>query len=175
MQIVSISVLFALASLMGSGPLAVIGTAIAMPNPATVADADPAALALDKRAPAAEPVTEPVAQPFAAPDEEGDVDVSDDDGGDGGDDGDLEMEVVDANVSPSLVPRKLTSCGNQGQIKRLKNKFKGGCDPKKSKGFRSAHNCGRTGGKGYMCVLGGKATCYTNLKGLNFENGECFL
>lgn len=83
-------------------------------------------------------------------------------------------------TNETLVPAEadaaaLTSCQNCGKIKK-KAKFNGGCDPAKSKGYRSSHNCKNAGGKSYLCVRDGVAHCYKgNLANLAMEHGECFL
>ncbi len=83
-------------------------------------------------------------------------------------------EIADADFEePTLVPRAQRTCKNDGRLRR--KKFVGqGCDPKKSKGPRSSHNCP---GKAYLCVENGKATCYSGgaVKKLGAEGGECFL
>ena len=88
-------------------------------------------------------------------------------------------EIVDVDMNEALAERDSlagpTPCGNKGKIKRVKKEYKGACNPKDSKGFRSSHNCKNAGGKSYLCVINNKATCYNNLKGLNYEHGECFL
>jgi hypothetical protein len=158
MQLTSIAVLAALASFLGSNSpiLAVSATAVAAAAPDALNDAVsvPAAEVLFKRA----------ADPLPAADASADE----------GDDAEEELDVVDVDDDdqPSLVPRAPTACGNKGLIKRVKKSYKGACNPKNSKGIRSSHNCP---GKSYLCVLRGVATCHKNLKGLNYERGECFL
>jgi len=52
------------------------------------------------------------------------------------------------------------------------------CVPEKSKGFLSSHNCAKKGGTAYLCVQSGSSFCVSgkaNVKGANYENGECFL
>ncbi len=73
----------------------------------------------------------------------------------------------------SLAPRAQRTCENQGKLRRNKFLCKG-CDPKKSKGYKSSHNCK---GKAYLCVEKGVGTCYSGgaVKKLNAEGGECFL
>ena len=55
----------------------------------------------------------------------------------------------------SVLETRTTACGNQGKIGRPK--YDPNCLPSNSKGYKSAHNCQ---GKSYLCVIGGKATCY---------------
>ncbi|KAF9568727.1 hypothetical protein CPC08DRAFT_353267 [Agrocybe pediades] len=65
-------------------------------------------------------------------------------------------------------------CSNSGKLNT--NKFADqGCDPARSKGFGSAHNCKNKGFKAYFCYQNGISTCYklSSLK-LPLENGECF-
>ena len=71
----------------------------------------------------------------------------------------------------------LVSCQNCAKIKKKKPKFRGGCDPAKSKGFLASHQCSnkKVGGKSYLCVRNGVAHCYKgNLANLRMEHGECF-
>lgn len=71
----------------------------------------------------------------------------------------------------------LFSCQNFTKIKKKKPKFKGGCDPAKSKGFLASHQCSnkKVGGKSYVCVRDGVVHCYRgNLANLRMEHGECF-
>jgi hypothetical protein len=161
MQLTSIAFLAALASFLGSHSplLAVSATAVAAAAPEpNDAVSLPLGDVLFKRS--ADPLPAADALPVA----------------DDSDDPEEELDVVDVDADdaghPSLVPRAPTACGNKGLIKRVKKEYKGACNPKNSKGFRSSHNCP---GKTYLCVLRNKATCYKSLKGLNFEKGECFL
>jgi hypothetical protein len=111
----------------------------------------------------------------------------------------LPVIAMDADVEPltrrevqEIFDRGQTSCRNDGIIGRDKydpqyvschnirqllvpDSSVCSCLPGSSKGKKSSHNCVGIGGKSYLCVLSGKATCYTsNLKNLNMENGECF-
>ncbi|KAJ3206285.1 hypothetical protein HDU67_008285 [Dinochytrium kinnereticum] len=67
--------------------------------------------------------------------------------------------------------RQLT-CRNDGKLKRTLDRLMPGCDPAKSKGFRSAHNCP---GKNYLCVIDGKGVCGPKGNFPTAEGGECFL
>ncbi|KAE8150340.1 hypothetical protein BDV25DRAFT_112730 [Aspergillus avenaceus] len=76
---------------------------------------------------------------------------------------------VDAN---NPVVQAQNHCSNCAKIKKKKARFGKNCDPAKSLGWKSSHNCK---GTSYLCVQGGKATCYSRpLNKLNMENGECF-
>ncbi len=85
------------------------------------------------------------------------------------DEADDDVDGTEPDIS-SLQPRATRHCSNTGKL----TKAVGKCNPSNSKGFKSAHNCKNRGGKRYYCVQGGKGTCYTNLKKLTLENGECF-
>ncbi|KZT55195.1 hypothetical protein CALCODRAFT_484949 [Calocera cornea HHB12733] len=84
--------------------------------------------------------------------------------------------LVLASLLALAMAQRPMSCGNQGLLKKPKPPRLGpGCDPAKSKGYKSSHNCP---GSNYLCVINGVATCYEGksaLKKLNAENGECFL
>ncbi|KAJ7022343.1 hypothetical protein C8F04DRAFT_1194553 [Mycena alexandri] len=66
------------------------------------------------------------------------------------------------------------SCQNGGR--KLGQAFKK-CDPKKSKGFLSAHNCKNKGGNYYYCITNAGIFCESvdTAARTKLENGECFL
>ena len=60
-----------------------------------------------------------------------------------------------------LEARDTQHCSNKGKLKRPK--YHPDCLPSDSRGFRSAHNCKRSGGKTYLCVQRNVATCYVSM------------
>ncbi|KAF9894570.1 hypothetical protein FE257_006455 [Aspergillus nanangensis] len=87
-------------------------------------------------------------------------------------DDDATMDILQPDAS-----LKDIRCENCGKIKKDKPKFGGYCSPRSSKGYRSSHECSgkNVGGKSYLCVQNGVATCYhNNLAKLRMEGGECF-
>jgi hypothetical protein len=164
MQLTSITLTAALVALLSSSPLAVV--------------AAPSANALANAVASPDAFAEPAAGPVAvdAPLDKRSAIAQDNSGDDEGDNGVDGADVVDVELAtPELVARATRHCANNGRIKRNKSKYKGKCQKKDSIGYFSSHNCANRGGKSYLCVQGQKATCYsTNLRGLNFENGECF-
>lgn len=75
-----------------------------------------------------------------------------------------------------LIARDTRHCANNAPISKDKEKFFPGCQRSRSLGYLSAHNCRNRGGRSYLCVQGGVATCHTinNAQSRNFENGQCF-
>ena len=85
----------------------------------------------------------------------------------------IDLDAVGDEEFADLVKR--ASCSNDGKITRVKPEYRGGCALVNSIGFQSSHNCAGRGGRSYLCVQSRVAQCYTsNLRNLNFENGECF-
>ena len=81
----------------------------------------------------------------------------------------------DGKIGRDKYDPQYVSCSNVRQLLCFLTGALCSCLPANSKGKKSSHNCVNSGGKSYLCVLSGAATCHTqNLKGLNMENGECF-
>ena len=75
--------------------------------------------------------------------------------------GELFLEPGEPLGGWSSLEKRTVHCANQGKITRPK--YDPNCLPTASKGYRSAHNCKNLGGKSYLCVQGGQATCYVSV------------
>ncbi|KAI0042446.1 hypothetical protein FA95DRAFT_565933 [Auriscalpium vulgare] len=68
------------------------------------------------------------------------------------------------------------ACQNSGKLQQ-KDWVSQGCDPTKSIGFTSSHNCvNKKSGKAYFCYYRGTKMCVNgrSLVKADMENGECF-
>jgi hypothetical protein len=205
MQLARIALLVSLSAIFGGSRLAgwadasaianahANAHALASPDPAALAADGPSLLPIDaplmKRAPvaapaaAAEPKAEPKAEPEAEPKAEPEAEAEPDPEAVPEAQPAAEPAAVavaepepapkpQPQPAPELERRATVHCHNSAKIKRVKSSYRGACDPSRSKGFRSSHNCP---GRSYLCVRNGVATCHKSLRGLNMENGECFL
>ncbi|KLU83076.1 hypothetical protein MAPG_02143 [Magnaporthiopsis poae ATCC 64411] len=82
----------------------------------------------------------------------------------------------------NLITKRATiRCTNSAPIKKDKAKFAPGCQHtnrrRTGRPMISAHNCKNDGGRSYLCVQSGVATCYTiqQAQKQKLEYGQCFM